>query len=511
MSRSQNVAYVMTHDWAAIAQFLAPALQRIDDASTDLQLLVITSSDEAAAAVAASAVKLLEGKDLGVVAATSARRASRLLASRSAQVVASTPDTLLELVRGAAIKLDTVRTVVLAWADELVALGALDTLETLMAELPKDSVRVVVASELTPGVDTLIERYARRARRVVAPPSDADQPRDLEIVTVSAPNRLEVLRRLLDSLDPRSAMVFAREGENETRVRDLLSALGYRGPEAPIVVGRAAAPGTELVVLFDLPASREELREAAGAAARAVALAQPSQRTSLRTLAGGGALKPLTLPESALRARSRDAQLRDALRSVLQQAEFGRELLALEPLLDEFDGIEIAAAAVRLLESERAASAEAAATLAAAKLGTRDRTATGDMVRLFITIGARDGARPGDLVGAIANEANISSSEVGKIDVRESHSVVEVSASVADTVIERVNGTSIKGRRAVVRRDEGPKREGGARGDSGRPRRDGGRPRGGERGGPPSRGPRRGAPDSTGPRRPRAPRSEDRE
>ena len=88
------------------------------------------------------------------------------------------------------------------------------------------------------------------------------------------------------------------------------------------------------------------------------------------------------------------------------------------------------------------------------------------MVRLFLTIGSRDNVRPGDLVGAIANTAGITSAEVGKIDMRESHSIVEVASDVADTVIETVTGTTIKGRRVVVRRDEK---------DAGSGRRDGGR------------------------------------
>jgi ATP-dependent RNA helicase DeaD len=71
-----------------------------------------------------------------------------------------------------------------------------------------------------------------------------------------------------------------------------------------------------------------------------------------------------------------------------------------------------------------------------------------------VNVGSRDNARPGDLMGAIANQAGLTGADVGKIDVRESHSIVEVAAGAADTVIERVTGTSIRGRRAIVRRDE---------------------------------------------------------
>ncbi|HEY7393353.1 MAG TPA: DbpA RNA binding domain-containing protein [Gemmatimonadaceae bacterium] len=461
-SRNQNVVYVMPHDWTSVAQFLAPIVQRIDESAAELQILVITSNHELAAVVTAAAARLVEGRDVPVVAATSARRTARLLKIRPSQLIAGAPETLVELLRSAALKLDTVRVVCIAWADELVARGELADLETVMTEVPKEAARTVVTAELTPAVEETLERYARRARRVVAPVTETDLPVNIEYVTVSPQTKLTMLRRLLDELDPQSAMTFARNTESETHVRDLFRALGYGGSESPMTVGLAAPPGTDVVVLFDMPATREELREAASAARRAIALVQPSQFASLRLLAAGGSLTPITLPESGARARDRDGRVRSELRAVLESGEFGRELLSLEPLLDRFDGIEIAAAALQLLERERAARASAAKA-APSTAPSRERE-VGPVVRLFVNVGARDNVRPGDLVGAIANEAGITSNEVGKIDVRESHSVVEVAAAVADTVIQRVTGTPIRGRRAVVRLDEGgAKREGGGR------------------------------------------------
>src|SRR5262245_5793260 len=464
-SRNQNVVYVMPHDWTSVAQFLAPVVQRIDESTTALQVLVITSNDELPAVVSAAAVRLVEGRDVSVVAATSPRRTARLLKFRPSQLIAGAPDTLVELLRGAALKLDTVKIVCIAWADELVARGELADLETVMTEVPKEAARTVVTSELTPAVEETLERYARRARRVVAPVAETELPVNLEYVTVSPQTKLTVLRRLLDELDPQSAMTFARNTESETQLRDLFRALGYGGSESPMAVGLAAPPGTDVVVLFDMPATREELREAASAARRAIALVQPSQFASLRLLAAGGSLTPITLPESGTRARDRDGRVRTELRAVLESGEFGRELLSLEPLLDRCDGIEIAAAALQLLERERAARASASVAKAAPGGAPSRERDVGPVVRLFVNVGARDNVRPGDLVGAIANEAGITSNEVGKIDVRESHSVVEVAAAVADTVIQRVTGTPIRGRRAVVRLDEGggAKREAGSR------------------------------------------------
>jgi ATP-dependent RNA helicase DeaD len=470
VSRGQNVVYVMPHDWASIGQFLGPMLDRVDDQNRDVQLLLVSSDVELAAAMAASAVKLTEQRNVGIIAATSARRAARLIRLRPAQVVAATPDAIAELLKAAALKLETVKMVAIAWLDELIAQAATVSLENLMTEVPKDAARTIVTAEISPAVEELLERYARRARRVVATATATDQPIPIEFVTTSAESRLGALRRTLDAVDPASAVVFVRDRDSDVRVRDLLRSLGYSSDDSPIRAGLSAAPGTELVVLYDVPASREELREAAGAAKRVISLIQPRQLSSLRSLAAGGTVKPFTLADSSARARDRDARIRAELRGLLEEGHFGRELIALEPLLEDFDGIEIAAAALQLAEREQAkASAATNAPASAAAVAPRERSA-GPMVRLFVNVGVRDGARPGDLVGAITNQGGVTSEDVGKVEVRESHSIVEVSPAEADGVIERVTGATIRGRRAVVRRDEQrPSRDDdrGARGDRG--------------------------------------------
>ena len=505
VSRGQNVVYQMPHDWASITQFLEPLIARVDATRSELQLLVVTPDGEVAAAVSAAAVRLLESADTQIIAATSAPRAMRLLELRPAQVLTGSASTILELIRGSALKLDTVRAVCIAWADELLARGEDASLESVMAELPKEGARVVVAASLTPAVEAIIERYARRARRVTAPTGEVAEATAVEYVAVAAQGRLTALRRLLDDQNPTSAVVFVREESSEREVAALLRSLGYSGEAANVRAGRAAGPETRLAILYDLPATHAELREAAGKAT-AIALIQPRQLESLRALAGGGSLRSYSLPEAGRRARGRESLIRDELRRAISEQSIEREILALEPLLADFDGVEIAAAALKLLEQERATPSVAPSSetpsqsTARAREPREPRGAGGAMTRLFMTVGERDNVRPADLVGAIANQAGLNSSAVGKIDIRESHSIVEVASDSADAVIERINGTTIRGRRVVVRRDDESRRprssdrssgSGGGRPSGGRP--SGGRPSGGR--------PRRDAGSGRGPRR----------
>ncbi len=191
--------------------------------------------------------------------------------------------------------------------------------------------------------------------------------------------------------------------------------------------------------------------------------------------------------------------------------------------MSEFDGLEIAAAALRLFErnrseeSARRAEAERPVPRAAERssersrsvLGAHDRgderrearpkrteasaRGAGEFTRVFLSVGDRDGVRPGDLVGAITGESGITSDRIGKLDIRDGHSVAEIASADAEAVIEKMNGVTLKGRRITARVDDRPAprpREGGREGrrESGGPRRSG--PGDARRGGLPGRGPR---------------------
>jgi len=84
--------------------------------------------------------------------------------------------------------------------------------------------------------------------------------------------------------------------------------------------------------------------------------------------------------------------------------------------------------------------------------GGRDPRAW-DRVRIFINAGRAAGLRPGDIVGAIANEAGVPGSAIGAIEITDGFSLVEVPADAADVVIDALRGSKIRGKRVLVKRD----------------------------------------------------------
>jgi ATP-dependent RNA helicase DeaD len=594
VARNQNVLYVLPHDAAAVSQFIEPALERLDPESAETQLLVLTPDSETAVLIAEAATRSRAGTPARVLPVTAWRRASRLLRVRTATVVAGTPADILELIRASAIKLDSLNTLVLAWAD-VMSDAAGEPLEAVMAEVPKDAARVVVASHLTPSVEALAERYARRARRSHATPVVEGIPVDLRYVAIAPQARATALRRLLDDTDPERAAVYVRSDDAAKEVADTLRAIGIAGDDPSIVITRGEpVANVSLVVLYESPMSAEALRTLAESGSAVIALATARQIPALRALASGGRVTPFVLSGPGARARSRDEKVRDELRAALANGVNARELIALEPLLTEFDGVEIAAAALRLLErdrerdkpvekpektdrilapvAERAAPTERAERAdraprserseresraprgerpdrergARPERGDRDSARSGssrgapsrtpasrgEMSRLFVNAGKADGMTPRDLVGSIANESGISSDQIGKIELRDTHSIVEISTPVAEQVASKMNGITVRGKRLTMRVDNdrppsrsdrgergersssprferserGPRPERGSseRGPRGyAPRNDRGAPP--ARGDRPSSGPRRDAPRRDGPPRTRRP------
>jgi ATP-dependent RNA helicase DeaD len=463
VTRGQNVVQVVPLDWSAAERVLATLVDRIDPAKAETQLLIVTADAEHAAAAAQALVAAIGDRAIGVVAATASPRASRLLRNAPAHVVTGAPAELVVLLQSSALKLQEVRGIVLAWLDPILETPDATPLETLLGELPKDAARVVLAAELTPAYEAVIERYARRARRAVEASDDDAKSLSAEYVSASPTARGASLRRLLDALDMPRAELYARGEAIRTEGISIARSLGYANEAVRLSVSGDAA-GSDPLVLLELPVSREEMRALAGTTGRKLyALIQPSQLGSLRTLLGGGMVSPVTLIEAAERARGKDAALRASLRDVLTSGDVRREVLALEPLLAEFDGIEIAAAALRMLEQQKPVRTATAAAQA------------GPMQRLFLNLGEKDGIRAQEIITAITSEAGIPGSQVGKVEVRDTHSLVEVASGVAELVVGKITGAVVRGRKVQARLDapkeDRPARSGPPRSGADRPAR----------------------------------------
>jgi ATP-dependent RNA helicase DeaD len=183
-------------------------------------------------------------------------------------------------------------------------------------------------------------------------------------------------------------------------------------------------------------------------------------------------------------------QIMGSLREALEADDSARFLPAVEALADEFELTDVAAAALKLAhdaaggpvvdeqeipdaaerprrdrdrpgdrgdDRDRAPRGDRPDRPDRGERGERSkgRADGGDTDQLFINVGRMDKVRPGDLVGAIAGESHLEGRDIGAIQIFEKFSLVEVPAGSADDVIRAMRSTTIRGRKASIRRDRG--------------------------------------------------------
>lgn len=343
-------------------------------------------------------------------AVTGLARTAALLKEARVGALAGAYADLAALVARSALKLESVGTIVLAWPE-----GFATELDPLLAEAP--NARRVILSWNPTALDPFLERHARRPEIIG----------DLPLDDVGQP------------LGPVTTARYAVVAAGRRRERDVLDALRAVRPyvwSGGAVAAPAEAP--DAVVATVLP-TRDELRRLA-ALAPATVLVLASQLPYLRSIA---TLTPLPLPSPADRAQDRNAQVRARIAARLREGDVDAELAVLAPLFEEHAPAMVAAA---LLAISRQPSA-------VGEPGSPNQQEA--WTRLFVSVGRKDRASAKDLVGALIKEAGLQKGQIGKIDVRDTFSLVDIAPAVMDQAVQRLSGVAIRGRRVTARPDRG--------------------------------------------------------
>ena len=314
---------------------------------------------------------------------------------------------------------------------------------------------------------------------------------------------------LTETLNGRGYRSEALHGGMSQEQRDRVMRKVRGGNTDLLIATDVAARGLDVehvshVVNYDVPSAPEAYVHRIGRTGRAgregiaVTLVEPREHRLLRNIehVTKQKIEIATVPTVAdLRARRLELT-RGALEEALLEGEDSLDTyrVVVNALAAEYDVVDIAAAAVKIAEEGRRESGTEEQEIPdvqmrtrerkeerprrdrsergeereprreqrrdrephdrkAGKHGPRDRPNSWDVTRIYVGAGRKFGVRPGDLVGAIANEAGINSREIGAIDIADRFSLVEVPESVADQVIDALRNTTIKGKRVQVRRD----------------------------------------------------------
>jgi ATP-dependent RNA helicase DeaD len=224
------------------AAFALPILEGLDPHRQDKEpsALVLVPTRELALQVAQAFASY--GKSIGVrlVAIYGGAPARQQIEAlrRGVDVVIATPGRALDLCDRGSLKLGHVRTVVLDEADEMLEMGFIEDIETLLAKTPQSRQTVLFSATMPKRIDKLASKHLRNPERVAiaAPAKTADDvPRVRQAAyVVKRLDKPAAVMRILDAEDPTAAIIFCRtRGE----VDDLAQSLAARGYQAEALHG----------------------------------------------------------------------------------------------------------------------------------------------------------------------------------------------------------------------------------------------------------------------------------
>ena len=473
---------------------------------------------------------------------------------RGIDVVVATPGRAVDHVTRGSLKLAGVSVVVLDEADEMLDMGFAEDLETLLSATPATRQTALFSATVSGPIATIAKQHQRDPARVTihAERGAADGEARVRQVAyvVRRADKLTALVRILDFEDGDSTLIF---GRTRNEVDDLAEHLSGRGRDAAalhgglsqeqrdrimsrfrsgdldvLVATDVAARGLDIpsvshVVNFDVPSNPDAYIHRIGRTGRAgregtaITMVEPREHRLLANIERASKVRVAIaqVPTVADLREHRLEQLRTSLREALGHDGRDRLRAVLDPLLKDFDPVDVALAAISIAEQATAGDGTDEAEIAPATLhpaqGSRPGpgakpprgaarpprgsggAAKGPMTprgragapagRAFppraatprppagargasaLRTGARDGAwttlwmgagrnaglRPGDIVGAITNEAQVPGSSIGAIQIDETYALVDVDVGQAADIVRALSGATIRGRKIAVR------------------------------------------------------------
>ena len=493
------------------AAFALPMLHRLLETGgkvSGVRGLILVPTRELAMQVAEAVHKYAKGTPLRVVPVYGGAPMDQQIRAlrRGADVVVATPGRALDLMRRQALVLDTVDVLVLDEADEMLDMGFAEDLEAILTATPPTRQTALFAATMAPRIAVIAERHLRKPARVMIKTEKraaGKLPRVRQVAFIAGrAHKAYALGRILEFEEPASAIVFCRtrvevedltdilrshgydaqalHGGMEQRQRDRVMAMFRQEQSDVLVATDVAARGLDIdhvshVINYDIPTSPEVYVHRIGRTGRigregvAITLVDPREQRLLRQIETltRQPIEMAPLPtEAALQARRLGA-MRSAIEERIKAGGLDAQRAFVAGLAHDVDVLDIAAAVVSLLsdpeeETEGTEDAEERPERRGRdrdERGPRDRDRdsrsagpTGPMSLLFVSAGRSAGIGPGDLVGAITNEARLNARQLGKITIAPHHALVEVPEPLVDRVIRALTKTKLRGQPVQVRR-----------------------------------------------------------
>ena len=485
------------------AAFSLPILAQIDPTEKHPQLLVMAPTRELAIQVADACEQFVKyAKGINIVTLYGGQRYDIQLRAlkQGAQVVVGTPGRILDHLRRGTLSLAELKAIVLDEADEMLRMGFIDDVETVMAELPEHHQTALFSATMPEPIRRITKRFMNDPQEVKIKATQQSAPDIAQSCWyVHGFRKNDALLRFLEVEDFDAAIIFTRTKTGTLDVTELLEKHGFRaaalngdmtqqlreqtldrlrsGSLDIVVATDVAARGIDierisLVVNYDIPLDAESYVHRigrtgrAGRSGRALLFVEPRERRLLRNVEHliKKNIEEVELPNHEVLQACRRKKFKDKITAQLEHhdLEIYRELLEDMFTADQSQE-DIAAAMMMLLQGKQKLILPPDPVVD--KKARRDRNERGDrrenprsaerrgerkgygnpqpMDLYRIEVGRGDGVEVRHIVGAIANEGDINSRYIGHIKLYDDYSTIELPQGMPKELLQQFAKTRV--------------------------------------------------------------------
>lgn len=459
------------------AAFLIPILQNIDLSKNYLQALILCPTRELAMQVYEEARKfttyMSEMKILCIYGGESIEKQIIQL-RRGVHIAIATPGRVIDHIRRKTIKLGTVNKLILDEADEMLKMGFDEDIDKILEYISKDRQTVLFSATFNDKIKSKFKEYLKNPK-IVTVKDDTLGKNDISQHAICTKTKMknEALERVIKYYEPNKCTVFCNTKKEVENVLEYLNKVGIvsmaiysdiRQEQRSIIMKRfkegsfnvlvatdVAArgldiPNLDLVINYDIPKEDELYIHRIGRTGRngakgtAITFVVGKEKDKIQKLEeyANSNIDFISLPTLNELKGKKDEEILTKIGQIILNGSYS-DLSLYEKICKEnnHNYKEISKALYTMLFEEKYKR-------------SMDDEDSNKMIKLFFSVGKENMIKAKDIVGAVAGNTGLIGSQIGKIDVMDKFSFVEVPAKYVDEVIYKLNGSYIKGRRVEI-------------------------------------------------------------
>jgi ATP-dependent RNA helicase DeaD len=457
------------------ASYGLPMIEKINPSSKKTQSIILCPTRELAVQVAEELRKFLKYQEnikcLAIYGGESIER-QILALKKGVQIIVGTPGRIMDHMRRKTIKLEQVNMVILDEADEMLNMGFEEDIETILKEVPEERQTLLFSATMNARIMAITKKYLRNPKniKIKAEELTVDNIKQISL-EVKGKMKDEAVIRLVEVLQPKKAIVFCNTKKKVDELIENLKNKGFKaeslhgdikqtqrnrimkkikaGQIQMLVATDVAARGIDikdldLVINYDIPQEQEYYVHRIGRTGRngtsgvAYTLYTGKERFKLKDIErfAHTKIKTGTIPTLKEVEQIKNQKIVSKIESIIEEGSFQNTAI-LEELKQKGNDMETIAKALMTILSTRKEK----------KVEKQDiNPDENGNVRLFLSLGKKDNIMVKDIIGSMIANCAISGEEIGRVNLLDKFSFVDVAADKVEEVIESMKEKQIKGK-----------------------------------------------------------------